>query len=108
MQKKNEKRRHYRKNTLIIADYTTLAGRFHGVLTDISAGGLFVRTVNLPVVGQAVALEFSLFCFDDRISVAGTVIRIDSNGFAVRLDEPIETLACPEDDFPQIVSECDR
>jgi Tfp pilus assembly protein PilZ len=108
MGQKNEMRRHYRKNALIIAEYTTSKGSFQGVLTDISAGGLFIRTVNIPAVGQAVSLEFSLFSFNKTISASGSVIRIDANGFAVSFDKAIEILDCKEDNFPSLVSEFDR
>ena len=108
MEHKDEKRRHYRKNALIIAEYSTLDGSFTGVLTDISAGGLYIRTVNIPVVGQAISLEFSLVSFNKTISVSGSVIRTDSNGFAASFDQPIEILDHKEENFPSLVSEFDR
>ena len=103
-----ENRNYYRRNSLIIAKYITANGKYHGVLTDISAGGVFVRSINIPVVGQAMTLIFSLFRFDENTSIVGTVTRIQENGFAVKFDEPIEMLAREANELPPIVSECDR
>lgn len=105
---KTDQRRHHRKSAMIIAEYTTSEGTFQGVLKDIGAGGLYIRSVNIPEEGQAITLTFSLFDFNEAIRVSGIVSRICEDGFAVKFYELIEQLTCNAMDFPSIVNEGDR
>ena len=77
-------------------------------MKDISASGLYIRSVNMPEEGQAITLTFSLFDFNEAIRVSGIVSRIGADGFAVKFYELIDRLACSAVDFPTIVNEGDR
>lgn len=104
----SEQREYQRKNGLIIAEYTTPDGKGNGLIRNISAGGLFIRTDKKPFAGQSIVLRFPLFTFEENISVSGKVIRIESTGFVVKFDKPIYNLICQKGSFPEIVNEVDR
>jgi hypothetical protein len=104
----SDKRAYQRKNGLIIAEYTTPDGKESGLIRNISAGGLFIRTDKKPVAGQSIVLRFPLFNFEENISVPGKVLRIEPTGFVVRFDKPIYNLMCGAGRFPELVNEVDR
>ena len=58
MNTNSEKREYERKNGLIIAEYTTPDGNANGLIRNISAGGLFIRTAKKPLAGQSIILRF--------------------------------------------------
>ena len=97
-----------RRTSYIIAEYTVKEGTFRDVIKNIGAGGLFVRTSRKVAVGQPITLLFPLFSFEQTLQVAGTVSRIDQQGFAVTFDEMIDDLICKKGHFPKIVHEGDR
>ena len=108
MPKNSEKRAYQRKNGLIIADYTTPDGDASGLIRNISAGGVFIRTDKKPLAGQSIVLRFPLFSFDENISVSGIVLRVEPTGFVVKFDKPIYHLTWKNGIFPEIVNEVDR
>ena len=104
----SEKRVYQRKHGLIIAEYTTPDGKASGLIRNISAGGLFIRTDKKPFAGQSIVLQFPLFNFEEKISVSGKVIRIEPTGFVVKFDKPIYNLTYATDSSLEIVNEVDR
>lgn len=108
MKFKPNQRQYTRRTAYIIAEFSTSEGKFRDVIKNISAGGLFVRTLHKVTVGQPITLQFPLFSFEQTIKVSGIVSRIDLIGFAVTFNEPINGLVCEEGHFPEIVHEGDR
>jgi len=108
MNTNSEKREYKRKNGLIIAEYTTPDGNANGLIRNISAGGLFIRTAKKPLAGQSIVLRFPLFKFEENISVTGRVLRIEPTGFVVKFDKPIYNLMRGAGGFPELVNEVDR
>jgi Tfp pilus assembly protein PilZ len=104
----SDKRVYQRKNGLIIAEYTTPDGKESGLIRNISAGGLFIRTDKKPFAGQSIVLRFPLFNFEENISVSGKVLRIEPTGFVVKFDKPIYNLTHATDSSFEIVNEVDR
>ena len=105
MNHSKELRRYPRQTAFIFAKYTVKEGAREDVITNISAGGLFVRTWKKVESGQAIVLEFPLFDFDSTIQVAGKIIRIEPTGFAVEFIKPIQGLICRKGFFPEIVDQ---
>lgn len=108
MTSKPGQRGYPRKDALIIAAYTTSTDNAHCLITNISAGGLFVKTSWKLDVGQPITLKFPLFDIDEPITVSGTVSRIEPAGFAVAFDKSIDGLVGEEGRLPTIVNEGDR
>jgi len=102
------RRQYPRRTAYIIAKFSTSEGTYRDVIKNISAGGLFVRTLHKVNVGQSIRLQFPLFSFEQTIKVSGIVSRIDPTGFAVTFSKPIKGLICREGHFPEIVHEGDR
>lgn len=78
------------------------------MIKNIGAGGLFIRTSRKVAEGQSIVLEFPLFRFDNTIKVSGTVVRADSDGFAVVFDKLLDVLQSKNGQLPDIVHEIDR
>lgn len=98
-------RRYPRQAAHIIARYKVIEGAFQDVITNISAGGLSVRTHRRIAVGQPISIEFPLFDAANTIDVTGRVVRNDTAGFAVTFNEPIHGLICKAGRLPEIVHE---
>lgn len=98
-------RRYPRLAACIMARYRVIEGAFQDVISNVSAGGLSVKTHRRIAVGQPISIEFPLFDPDHTIRVAGRVVRNDGIGFAVTFNEPIHGLICKAGHFPEIVNE---
>ncbi len=104
----NNQRRHPRRASYIIVEYTVREGKFRDIMKNVGADGLFVNTQRTIAGDQPILLEFPLFDFDHTIQVNGRVTRRSNNGFAVSFDQPIAGLICKEGHLPEIVHEIDR
>ena len=100
--------RHSRRTAYIVAEYTVKEGTHRDVIKNIGADGLLIRTTRKIADGQSIKLEFPLFQFDNTVQVAGKVVRVDSDGFAVAFDERIDALESKDGQPPEIVHEIDR
>jgi type IV pilus assembly protein PilZ len=79
-----EMRQHPRKKSIIAADCTSNEICFLNFIKDISNGGVFIET-NAPFyIGQQIKMNFSLPKMGDNISVAGEVVRVNSEGIGVK------------------------
>jgi Tfp pilus assembly protein PilZ len=105
---RNNQRRHPRRASFIIIEYTVKEGKFRDIMKNVGANGLFVNTQRTISGDQSILLEFPLFDFDRTIQVKGRVTRSGSNGFAVSFDQPIAGLIRKEGHLPEIVHEIDR
>ena len=96
-----------RQASYIIAEYKVIEGVFRDVVTNIGAGGLFIRTDRLITLGQSATIEFPLVEFDNIIQVTGKIVRKEINGFAVTFDKMIHGLVCRDGLLPEIVPDFD-
>jgi Tfp pilus assembly protein PilZ len=104
----SSQRRHPRRASFIIVEYTVKEGKFRDIIKNIGANGLFINTQRNIAVDQSILLEFPLFDFNHTIQINGRVIRCSNNGFAVSFHQPIAGLICKEGHLPEIVHEIDR
>ena len=103
-----EKRQRPGRAAFIIAEYNVGGRTYRDVIRNIGADGLFIGTWRNFVAEQPIMLKFPLLTFNNIIQTYGTIIRNDSNGFAVKFDEPIKGLICEDGHLPEIVHEGDR
>ena len=108
MKRQQNRQKRSRRTSYIIAEYTVKEGTHRDVIKNIGAGGLFIRTSRKVAEGQSIVLEFPLFRFDNTIKVSGTVVRTDSDGFAVAFDKLLDVLQSKNGTLPEIVHEIDR
>jgi len=108
MKRQQNRQKRSRRTSYIIAEYTVKEGTHRDVIKNIGAGGLFIRTSRKVAEGQSIVLEFPLFRFDNTIKVSGTVVRADSDGFAVTFDKLLDVLQSKNGQLPDIVHEIDR
>jgi hypothetical protein len=101
-------RRHQRRTSYIIVEYTVKEGVFRDIIKNIGAKGLFVRTKRTIAEGQEIKMKFPLFRFDHVIQARGEVVRSTPSGFAVTFDTPIQELIGQDGELPPIVHEIER
>jgi len=102
------RRRYLRHQALFSAKYTVKEGTFRDLITDIGAGGAFIKTRRNITLDQSINIRFPTFAFENRFYATGIVVRDASEGFAVRFNEPIDEKICQEGQLPGIISERDR
>ena len=108
MDKNENRRKHDRRPTFIIVEYTVAEGSFRDILKSVGADGLFVNTKRAIAAGQSISLRFPLFDFDAPVEASGSVVRSGPQGFAVALDQPIQELLGHQKRLSDIVHEIDR
>jgi type IV pilus assembly protein PilZ len=85
----DDKRGHARKDISIFATFWSCGYFFRDHIKNISASGLFIET-NIPVpVGVTITISFALSEYAGPIKVEGEIVRIDSNGFGMKFNEPL-------------------
>jgi hypothetical protein len=99
------RRQFLRHTARFSAKYRVKEGAFRDLVHNISAGGVFVSTRQKINHDQPINLQFPICAFKRMLSVMGTVVRCDSNGFAVMFDEAIEEKICKQSQFPWITHE---
>lgn len=102
-------RREYPRYTAVFSTkYTVKEGTFRDLTRDIGAGGVFVSTKRKINQGRPINIQFPIFAFEKRLSIMGTVVRCESNGFAVMFNEALEVKIFKEGRFPGNVNEGSR
>ena len=86
----SERRRFPRHIALFSAKYTVKSGTYRDLISNVSAGGIYIRTWRAIADGERIRLRFPIVAFDRRPDVMGTVVRSQEKGFAVKFDDPIE------------------
>ncbi|UCD90916.1 MAG: PilZ domain-containing protein [Desulfobacterales bacterium] len=87
--KLNCKREHPRKNTFISALVRINGRSYKGLVTNISASGLFVE-VNLPrFVRDGLFIQFDHTVSDYPVKVNCDIVRNAPNGIGVKFDQPL-------------------
>lgn len=88
--------------------YTVKEGKFRDLIRNVGAGGVFVTTRRKIHQGRSINIQFPIFAFGRRLSLMGTVVRCDADGFAVMFHEAIEVKIFKEGRFPGNVDEGSR
>ena len=102
-------RRQYPRYTAVFSTkYTTKEGRFRDLTRDVGAGGVFISTKRKIRQGRRINIQFPIFAFEKRLSLMGTVVRCESEGFAAVFEEAIEVKAFKDGRFPGNVEEDNR
>lgn len=102
-------RRHYPRYMAVFSTkYTIKEGKFRDLIRNIGAGGVFVSTRRKINQGRSINIQFPIFAFEKRLSVMGTVVRCDTDGFAVMFNEAIEKKMLQDGRFPGSVTEDNR
>ncbi len=73
-----DKRQHVRHAAHVSVDFS-VQGRFYdGLITNISKGGVFIKTSGTFSVGQEISLFFG------KENMDGTIIRVEPQGIGVK------------------------
>ncbi len=84
-----EKRKHIRKSSTSHADCELHTDAIAGFIKNISDGGLLIEP-GVPIdIGRGLSVTFSLSGTDSSIEVEGKIVRVDSQGIAVKFNEPL-------------------
>jgi hypothetical protein len=84
------RRKYMRHTALFSAKYIIQAGRFRDLIKNIGSGGVFISTRRKIDTAQPINLQIPIFAFEKWLSLMGTVVRCNSEGFAVEFDEAID------------------
>jgi Tfp pilus assembly protein PilZ len=87
-----EKRENRRLPSTSPVSYATRGIAYEDFLLDISAGGVFIETRAVFVVGETLSLTFPMPGHQHYISVTGRVVRVDGHGIGVQFDEAVQEL----------------
>ena len=87
---RRDQRNHRRKACSRPAAVSARGDRFEGTVKNVSDGGMFIETPARVSVGQEVSLVFSLFSFEDPVTLTGKVVRAEPLGVAVKFDALFE------------------
>lgn len=86
--KHNGRRQYPRKDTSIFALFQNDALSFREFIKNISPGGLFIEA-NIPItVSHELFMQFIHPDSKNVIKTKGKIVRIDSNGFGLKFDNP--------------------
>jgi len=77
-------RKHLRKSCSIATDYTIKDKLYKDFITNISAGGVYIKTYQPQSAGQKVSMTFVLPKFNKPIRINGKIVRSSSQGFAIK------------------------
>lgn len=102
------RRQYPRYSAVFSTKYTTKEGTFRDLTRDVGAGGVFISTRKKIPQGRRINIQFPIFAFEKILSLMGTVVRCESNGFAVMFEEAIEVKAFKDGRFPGNINENKR
>jgi hypothetical protein len=89
MNRVRNQRQYPRHAARFSAKYKVEEGTFRDLVTDISAGGIFVATRQKIKQGQSIELQIPVPVINNRLPVFGKVVRSDVTGFAVMFAKEI-------------------
>ena len=102
-------RRQYPRFTAVFSTkYAVQEGKFRDLTRDVGAGGIFIRTTREIKHGQRVNIQFPIFAFDQRLSLMGSVVRCEPEGFAVMFEETMDVKLFKDGQFPGNINESER
>ena len=82
-----EKRKYPRKQTLIWIECSCNRCALNDFIQNISVSGLFIETIVPFFVGEELSMTFSLPDAEDPKKIHGKIVRVETRGIAVQLDE---------------------
>ena len=82
----SDQRKHRRKTCSRPVSVSAGGDWFEGTVKNVSEGGMFIEIPTNVSVGQEVSLVFSLFSFEDPVTITGKVVRVEPLGVAVKFD----------------------
>lgn len=83
----DEKREYPRKKTFVWTEFSANKRSFTDFIQNLSVSGLYIETQLPFFVGEELSMTFSLPGADAPIKITGKIVRIDSKGIGVQLDE---------------------
>ena len=102
-------RRQYTRYAAVFSTkYTAKEGKFRDLTRDVGAGGVFISTKRKIRKGRRINIQFPIFAFDKRLSLMGTVIRCEPEGFAVRFEEAMDVRLFRDGRFPGNMNEGEK
>jgi Tfp pilus assembly protein PilZ len=102
-------RREYTRYTAVFSTkYTAKEGKFRGLTRDVGAGGIFISTKRKIKQGRRINIQFPIFAFEKQLSLMGTVVRCEPDGFAVRFEEAMDVGIFKDGRFPGNIKENKR
>lgn len=99
------RRQYPRYSSIFTTKYTVKEGTFRDLIRDVGAGGVFVSTRRKINEGRSINIQFPVFAFGKRLSIIGTIVRCESNGFAVMFNEAMDMKLFEDGRFPGNVDE---
>jgi Tfp pilus assembly protein PilZ len=88
--------------------YSAKEGKFRDLTRDVGAGGIFISTKRKIKKGRRINVQFPIFAFEMHLSLMGTVVRCEPEGFAVRFEEAIDVGIFKDGRFPGNIKENKR
>jgi PilZ domain len=83
----DEKRKYHRKQTFIWTECSANTRFFTDFIQNLSVSGLFIETQLPFFVGEELSMTFSLPDAEDPKKIHGKIVRVETRGIAVQLDE---------------------
>jgi len=77
-------RKYIREECSVATDYTIQDKTYKDFIKNISAGGVYIKTDQPHLIGQDIAINFTLSDYSESIKISGKIVRIDPKGIAVR------------------------
>ena len=102
------RRQYTRYAAAFSAKYTGKEGKFRELTRDVGAGGVFIRTKRKIKKGRRINIQFPIFAFEKNLSLMGTVVRCEPEGFAVMFEEAIDVGIFQDGRFPGNINEGKR
>lgn len=90
------------------AKYSAKEGKFRDLTRDVGAGGVYISTNRKIKQGRRINIQFPIFAFEKWLSLIGTVVRSEPEGFAVMFKEPIDVRIFKDGRFPGNINEGKR
>ena len=102
-------RREYPRYTAVFSmKCTAREGKFRDLTRDVGAGGVFIRSKRKVERGRRINVQFPIFAFEKKLSLMGTVVRCEPDGFAVMFEEAIDVGIFKDGRFPGNINEDKR
>ena len=90
--RRQELRKYPRKSSFIPVECSSFEACFTDFIQDISNGGVFIQTDGHFFVGQQITLTFTIPKAGVDTTVAGEVVRVNTQGVGVKFIEPLTTI----------------
>jgi Tfp pilus assembly protein PilZ len=94
-------RRQYPRYAAVFSTkYTLTEGTFRDLIQNIGAGGVYIKSRRPIRLGRRINVQIPVFAFGRRLSIMGSVVRCNPEGFAVMFKEDIDVKLFKDGRFP--------